>query len=300
MAEAARQANVLVIGAGPAGISAAAQLQRYGLRPVVFEAGAPGGLLRNANLVENYPGFPDGIRGPALAARMAAHLAELEVRVVRREAEQAGWDGERFWLLAEGERWIAPWLAIASGTEALRLEAPPIPAELESRVFYEVWPLGDAQGLQAAVIGGGDAAFDYALNLARANRVTILNRSRQRRCLDLLYERALACPQIEYRAETRLQALEAGTGGRLRLRLESAGGEARLEADALLIAIGRQPRLGFLDASLRERLAELERRGRLHRIGDVNNGLFRQAAIACGDGLRAAMAIYQCFLGGEK
>jgi len=142
------------------------------------------------------------------------------------------------------------------------------------------------------IVGAGDAAFDYALNLTKnRNSVTILNRGRDVKCLGLLWERAKVDSAIEYRAETPVSAVEVDETGNTisgagRLRVQTEAGEF-IEADYLLFAIGRVPQTDFLSAELVNQNVK-----GLYFVGDVRNGLYRQAAIAAGDGLRAAMDIY--------
>ncbi len=179
----------------------------------------------------------------------------------------------------------AAYVLVASGTKPRPLPFP-IPPECAPNVHSDVGPLLRESGKQIVIVGAGDAAFDYALNLTKnRNCVTILNRGRNVKCLGLLWERARANPAIVYRAECPVSGVEAGeTAGRLRIRCEA--GES-LEADALLFAIGRVPQVDFLSTELFTRVHP-----GLYFVGDVKNGLYRQAAIAAGDGLGAAMAIY--------
>jgi thioredoxin reductase len=280
--------TVLIVGAGPAGIAAAIQLRRYGLEPILLECQRVGGLLWNANLVENYPGFPAGIPGPKLASLFERQLRRAGVKVVCDEVTRLDYGGG--WQVQTAQAQYSPdVVVIASGTQPkpYPLEVPP---EAQGRVFSEVWPLLDFRGKDIAIIGAGDAAFDYALNLAgRGNAVTILNRGDKTKCLPLLRERAAAQPLITYREQVTLHRLAYySTTGRLILFTDNYS----LFTDSLLFAIGRQPRLDFLSESVKRQATNLTQNGKLYIIGDVHNGLFRQAAIAAGDGLRAAMQIY--------
>jgi thioredoxin reductase len=154
-----------------------------------------------------------------------------------------------------------------------------------------VYHLLDVSNKHIVIVGAGDAAFDYALNLVkRRNFVTILNRGRKVQCLGLLWERAMADAAIEYRAEIPVRGVSVDEiGGRLKVQI---GADESLDADYLLFAIGRIPQLDFLSPSVREHEASLKAEGRLYFAGDVQNGLLRQTAISAGDGLRAAMQIY--------
>ncbi len=280
--------EVVIIGAGPAGLTAAIQLRRYGIPFVLLEKERVGGLLWNANLVENYPGFPAGVSGPKLAQLIEKQARRIGVPFVKECVLRVAISGNKkntYTINANKNKHTTNHIIIASGTKP-RPAPIPIPAECIGRVYSDVWPLLRESGKQVVIVGAGDAAFDYALNLTKnRNSVTILNRGRDVKCLGLLWERARANPAVAYRAECPVSGVEAGgTAGRLRVRCEA--GES-LEADALLFAIGRVPQVDFLSAEL---LAQAH--PGLHFVGDVKNGLYRQAAIAAGDGLRAAMEIY--------
>ncbi|MBV6396272.1 MAG: Thioredoxin reductase [Anaerolineales bacterium] len=285
--------RVIIIGGGPAGISAAIQLQRCGLRPLLLERRELGGLLWNANLVENYPGFPNGVRGEKLIGLMKKQVERLGAEVKREEARQVTWSEDDFCVETDCARRGAQYLIVAAGTLSRALPDVIAP-ETKGRVFTEVWPLANVTERKIVIVGAGDAAFDYALNLAqRGNFVTILNRGENVKCLELLFERAAQEERIEYRAGVAVHAITADKrAGRLEVRCEAlAQGKFSLHAEYALFAIGRVPNLDFLSDEIRGRAQELVESGRLYFVGDVKNDSFRQAAIAAGDGLRAAMAI---------
>jgi thioredoxin reductase (NADPH) len=287
--------DVTIIGCGPAGIAAAMQLRRMGESPLVFEASRVGGLLLDANLVENYPGFPDGIGGPELVGRMRDQLEHqapniIPEEVTRLDVLKNGPDSAGGFQLVTDEREVHCRLVlIASGTRAKKPEGITIPDDVSGRVYSEVYPMGDVRDKHVVVVGSGDAAFDYAIKLSRVNRVSILSRSVRTRCLPLLRERAERIDSIEYYGETLPTDLENLRGDRIRLTGDRPGGEFSIDADYVLLAIGREPRLDFLTDRLAVRLDALQSQGLLHLIGDVGRGIMRQTAIAVGDGVRAAM-----------
>jgi thioredoxin reductase len=284
--------DVIVVGAGPAGLAAALQAHRYGLRVRLFEAFRPGGLLWNANRVENYPGFPDGIPGPDLVRAFLAQAAAGGVEIILEPVLALDWADGLFRAATPGGVNEARAAVIASGTRPRLLTGFAVPEELRARVIYEVAGLRDRSGMQIVIVGAGDAAFDYALTLGVANSVIILNRGEQVRCLPLLRERALACPGITYRPSTAVTRLAVDPVGGMTVECSSPHGPLETNADYLVGAIGRDPYLDFVSASLRERASEFEEQGILHFVGDVKNGIFRQTAIAVGDGIRAAMSIH--------
>ncbi len=257
--------KVIITGAGPAGIACAIQLKRYGITPVVFEKNKPGGLLRNANLVENYPGFPGGIKGVELVEKLTEHLAGYNLCPVSEEVKRISLNNDGlFCVKTQNAAYSANFLVIASGTKPGKFNTE------ASNVFYEVCELykHDTRGKKIVIIGSGDAAFDYALNIAgnsRAAGVTILNRGSKTKCIPLLKQRVLKNKNINY--------------------IENRELDEGIEYDYILCATGREPDDGFLDNTL-------ENSEKVFFAGDVKNGDFRQAAIAAGDGIRAAMGIY--------
>ncbi len=284
--------EVIIIGAGPAGVAAAIQLRRQGIKFVIFERDAVGGLLRNANLVENYPGFPTGIRGSELVTRLEEHLQTLQIEITHEGVQQVSFYEDEFIISTESNQYAARFLVVATGTIAHRFTDLPIPPEAATRVFHEAYPLVDFRGKQIIVVGGGDAAFDYALNLARANTVTIIHRGAQTRGLSLLKERAQNHRQIEIIPDAELTGIyQKGRQLQLSIRLAQGARRKELIADYLVFAIGRTPNLEIIKSLGETRQNELTLAGRLHFAGDVHNGLFRQATISVGDGIRAAMAV---------
>jgi thioredoxin reductase len=281
--------DVVIIGAGPAGIAAAIQLKRSGFDPLLLEKNQAGGLLKNANMVDNYPGFPGGIRGTALAGLFEKHLARAGVKVHHEEVRQLDFN-EEFFVTTTVREIRARVAVVASGTKPKSVTAPEVPAEASGRVFTEVYPVLGARSCRAAVIGAGDAAFDYALNLARNNKVYVLNRGDKRRCLPLLWEKASAEKNIEYHENTFVNAIRAG-GGALGLFCGRGRSTWELPVDYVIFATGRVKNTNFLSGGLLDQAFDLEGAGLLYFVGDVKNDIFRQSSIAVGDGISAAMRI---------
>ena len=288
---------VAIVGAGPAGSAAAMFLKRAGLEPVLLEEGPIGGLLRDANLVENYPGFPDGIRGADLADSIGRQLARLDVRIERRPAVviEADSDGG-FVILADGAEYRSRVLVMASGTSPRKLRDE-WAEELEDRkLFYGISKLDleTVRDRRVVVLGGGDAAFDYALNLkSHGASPSIVMRSAPT-CLPLLLERA-AARGIEVHVDSMLERVDETPHG-----LEVVcSGKKPFKCDLVVVAHGREARLEALSPELIQsvrgsfgRYPETTTEG-LYVVGDVVRGKCRQTAIAAGDGVLAAMKIIE-------
>ncbi len=190
--------DVIIIGAGPAGIATAIQLKRHGIEPVILERGEIGGLLRNANLVENYPGFPDGISGPNLIELFKRQLANTGIAVSSERVLELSHRDEAFFTKTNRRMFRSTTAVIASGTKPTKISEIRITDGINDRIFYEVYPLRGMVNQKIAIIGAGDAAFDYALGLSQNNEVTILNRGEQDRCIPVLRDRCMKSEAISY------------------------------------------------------------------------------------------------------
>jgi thioredoxin reductase len=288
-------AEVIVIGAGPSGLAAALQLNRYGITPLIFEQDQIGGLLHNANLVENYPGFPEGIPGPDLVTLFAEHVRVNALNITYERVIELNHSNDIFQINTHKSEYHSRKVVIASGTKPRVIDNLKIPEMIADRVFYEVYPLLDLKGQRIAIVGAGDAAFDYALNLSKNNDILILNRGDQISCLPLLWERAKDNPRIEYHSNTQITTISSASDQKISLKCSTLSGEYSLKVDILIGAIGRDPQLEFIPSHFREKAIQLENSGDLYFVGDVTNGLYRQTAIAVGDGILAAMKIYNKF-----
>jgi thioredoxin reductase (NADPH) len=279
--------RISIIGAGPAGIATAIQLKRLGYDPQLFEKDQVGGLLWNANLVENYPGFPKGISGPKLIRLMEKHLKLLDIRVIFSNIEKIEPDEEGYFLSDGKKIWEMDFVVIASGTKP-----KPIPIDIvgnvQSYVHRDIKKLLNVSGKHIVIVGSGDAAFDHALNLSKRNKISIINRGDKINALPLLVERTLSVKEITYISNTSVYNITSQQSNCrevpfvIHCSLKN-GDNLTIGCDAVVYAIGRDPKIDFC--------SNIEPGAHWFMVGDVKNGLFRQTSIAVGDGILAAMKI---------
>ncbi len=251
--------RTVVVGAGPAGLAAACQLSLYGLSPLVLEAHEPGGLLLNAGSVRNYPGVPSGVTGVELAKKfpMPERLIRESVTSIERNTGgiyRTSWTGGH----AESHSVI-----VASGTVPVRI---PLPGVDPDRIFYQVRNVPEGRFSSAAVIGGGDAALDYAITLSGRMKVNVYARSGFRGAVPHLLTQASENFSISL--------------------FPNHKEFSSFNEDVVVVACGRRPNVGFVSEDL---LCSPPEDHSFHLCGDCANGIFRQVSIAVGDGVRAAM-----------
>ncbi len=283
--------DVAIIGAGPAGIAAAIQCHRQGIDFILFEQAQVGGLLNNAHLVENYPGFPAGIAGRFLIDKFSRQLSNLAVPIINEQVTQIDFRDNAFNIITNSEIRQAQYIILATGTKPVTTELS-ISQSLNGRVLYEIIEIIKTTSQQIVIIGAGDAAFDYAMNLGQRNHVIILNRGDQIKCLPLLFERANAHKNIEYLENTSITAVEKTSAGQIKIACIQSGDNISIYANYLVFAIGRDPNDACLSPKLRSCQKQMIEKGRLYLAGDIANGHYRQTAIAVADGIRSAMQIH--------
>ena len=272
--------DVVIIGAGPAGVAAAIQLKRSGHRICVVESGEIGGLLHHAHCVENYPGMDAGLSGAMLAHQFEAHLKRLHIEIYLQSVLRLERSDEGLRVHTPSSVLASRYVLVATGTQPRKWCDFDLPSGVENRIFYDPREAAKIDG-NIVIIGGGDAAFDYALRLADAREVSIIHRNAPR-ALPLLVRRVDAHRMIRRYQGVTVRSIETDAK-----ELAVIGTEQTIRASAVLMAIGRAPDTRFLGSDA----ADWKKEPRLFWAGDVVNGLYRQAAIAAGDGLRTAMII---------
>lgn len=296
---------VIIVGAGPAGLTAAIYAARAGLEPLLFEGEAvanndlPGGQLMNTTEVENFPGFPNGLMGPDLIASMRGQALRFGAEIVGRRVTRLDLSAQPFHVWAGEDEYTADSLIISTGAKARMLDLPGI----WDRVGHGVSTCATCDGFffrghDIAVVGGGDSALEEAIFLARfAKSVTLVHRRDTLRASHAMQERARATENIKFHWNAEVAALHGEpklTG--LTLRDTQTGAESELSITGLFVAIGHDPN----SALVRDQL-KLDDAGYIvtrdtrtsvpgvFACGDVQDHVYRQAITSAGSGCMAAL-----------
>jgi thioredoxin reductase (NADPH) len=287
--------EVTIVGAGPAGIAAAIYLRRAELHPILLEKNEPGGLLRHAYLVENYPGFPGGISGCTLVEQFVKQLHMVGVSITKSGVKHAHYHDDKFHIETDQGCLVSSSIIISTGTIPKKLEIPGSASIEGSRLFYEPLTIHLKENgvkKRILVIGGGDIAFDYTLTLLNwGYEVTIISRSKPT-CLSLLQERVIRNGAIIHTKCVPEEIVEHGEDILLRCRRNEHIEE--LPFDFIVVACGRAPNTSFLSPILKkyfDTASDFPKTSLLglYFAGDVIRGTHRQTGIAVGDGIHAAM-----------
>jgi thioredoxin reductase (NADPH) len=294
--------DIAIIGAGPAGLTAALYAGRSKIRAVVIESKAPGGQLLNTELIEDYPGFKS-ILGGDLAAVMLAQAehfgAEMVYSPVNRIRVED--DGMKVVETDAGE-YRAPAVIVTAGGNPRKLD---VPGELELAgrgvSYCAVCDGAFFEGLKLAVIGGGDAAVEEAIFLTRyAEKVTLVHRREQFRAQPILIEEARAHPKIDIVVNKVVESIEGDQKvSYLQLRDVVSGEPSRLDVGGVFIFVGFIPNTGLVDRHIEHDAAGYYRTDPMTMMtnvpgifaaGDVRAQLTRQITTAVGDATTATIA----------
>ena len=293
-------AKVVIVGSGPAGLTAAIYAARANLEPVVIAGSAPGGQLMLTSDVENYPGFPDGVQGPDLMAAFRAQAERFGTRLLDGDIDRVDFSSRPFRIWARGTEYRAQSVIVATGASALWLGL-----ESETRLRGRgVSACATCDGFffrdrEIAVVGGGDTAFEEATYLTRfATKVHLFHRRDSFRASKIMVERAANHPKIEIHPNTAIEEVlgDAKVEG-LRLRDTVSGNERTVPLDGLFVAIGYRPNTeafrDWLEVDEAGYLVVHDETGSkvdgVFIAGDVHDHRYRQAITAAADGCKAAI-----------
>lgn len=291
--------DLVILGAGPAGVSAAIYGVRAGLSVIVLEKMFVGGLLAMVDRIENYPGFPEGITGPELGLLFDRQLRRFEVGVKAAGAEKVSLSGPRKVILTTDGEVHGRAVVIATGTIPKMIHAEGESA-LQGRGISHCASCDAAffRGKEVAVVGGSSAALEETLFIARfAKKVYLIHKRSAFRAVQPLQEKILAQPNIEVLWNSEVMKIE-GEKQVSGLRLQQENRERELSVDGLFVLAGRIPGTVFLGGEL-----ALDEKGyiitdenmesslsRVYAAGDVRRTTLRQIVTAAADGAIAATA----------
>lgn len=294
--------DIIIIGSGPAGYTAAIYTARAGLNPLLVAGEVTaGGALMNTTEVENFPGFPEGIQGPDLMANMLAQAERFGCEILYEDALEVSLAGEEKKVVTSEGEYLARRVILSMGSEYRKLNVPG-EAELSGRgVSYCATCDGFFfKDQHLAVVGGGDSAMEEALFLTKfAKKVTVIHRRDQLRASQIMAERAAANPKIDFAWNSTVAQIN-GENKVESLTLKSTvdGTESTLDATGVFVAIGHEPRSQLvngqvdLDEAGYVRVNEPGTATNLKGVfacGDLVDHTYRQAITAAGSGCRAAL-----------
>ncbi len=294
--------KVAIIGSGPAGYTAAIYAARANLAPIVFAGPEPGGQLTLTTLVENYPGFSDGVLGPELMEQMRKQAEKFGANVVWRTVTRVDFSGRPFLLEADGETHRAETVIIASGASA-RLLGLESERKLLGRGVSTCATCDGAffRDQNLIVVGGGDTAMEDATFLTKfAKKVTVVHRRDQLRASKIMQERVFKNPKIDFIWDTVVQDIRDPEAGRVTgvvLKNVKTGETREMPIDGVFVAIGHKPNTeifrGQIDMDdvgyIKTHERTMTNIDGVFAAGDVVDFFYRQAVTAAGDGCRAGM-----------
>ncbi len=297
--------NVVIVGSGPAGYTAALYTARANLEPLVIEGFAWGGLLQQTTDVENYPGFPEGIMGPEMMQRFRDQAERFGARLETDDVTglELSHEGGLHRVMVGGDVHLARTVILAMGAQHRKLGVPG-EEELGGRgvSYCATCDAAFFRDVPTIIVGGGDSAMEEAMFLAKfASRVIVVHRRDEFRASKIMLERARAIPNIEWMTPYTIDEFAAGDDGSLRvarLRNTADGSTRDLEIAGAFIAIGHEPQSQLVDGQvdidgsgyvITQGRSTLTNLPGVFAAGDLVDHTYRQAITAAGSGCQAAL-----------
>ena len=293
--------DCIIVGGGPAGLTAGLYCARAKLNTILFEKGTLGGQIAITDLVENYPGFPEGISGKELTKKFKEQAERFGLRILRKEVSKIERVGKEIFLhLRTGELVRSKTVILTVGSNPRRLGVPGEEEFLNRGVSYCATCDGALfEGVPIAVIGGGDSATQESLFLTRfASKVYLVHRRDQLRAQKHLQEKVFSNPKITFVPNKVVEEIKGGDFvEKILLRDARDNRLSELPVEGVFIFIGLEPNTGFLKGSLelddKEYITTDERmRTSMEGVfaaGDCRSGATGQVAVAVGEGCIAAI-----------
>lgn len=296
----AKHYQVIIVGGGPAGLSAGLYATRAGLSTLLIEKGILGGQITTTDIVENYPGFPEGIPGFELGRLMAEQAVKFGLEILNAEVLGVQVSGPNKMVNTSAGDYVAQALILASGSEYIKLDVPG--GELVGKgVSYCATCDGPLfKNKAVAVVGGGDTGITEALFLAKlAAKVIVIEFLPKLGATNVLQQRAFANPKMEISCDTVVESIVGNDRVReLKLRNVKTGEASSLEVDGVFIAVGLRPNTGYVKGLLAltpggfipvNDSMETEIPG-VFAAGDIRYNSVRQVVTAAADGAVAALS----------
>ncbi|MCX7647404.1 MAG: NAD(P)/FAD-dependent oxidoreductase [Elusimicrobiales bacterium] len=275
--------KVAIIGAGPGGVFCSIYLKRFGIDSIVFEKKEIGGLIRYANLIENFP-FLKPISGPNFCDMIKKEAESNKIRVIFETVKKINFKN-KFVITTGKNEYFSDYLILATGTEPVIIkEAKNIKKDMLS--FWENFFY--IKNKEVGIIGGGDVAFDNAVNLSkRKNKVTIIYRGL--RCLNILKERCAKDKNINLIGPAEIKKI-IKKNGKYEIIFKQKNEEKKYSFDCVISACGRKEYYGGIK-NIDKIISYRNLKEKFFLCGDVKNGRFRQAINSVSDAMKIAMKI---------
>jgi len=300
MGDSSKDYDIVIVGGGPAGLSAGIYTSRARLGSLLIERGMVGGQILNAEQVENYPGFPEGISGFDLTRFMHQQATGFGLETVMAEVTGIEVAGERKVVKTSRGDFVAGAVIIASGSERQKLDVPGEAEYTGKGVSYcATCDAAFFKDKPVAVVGGGNAAVTEALELTKfASKITVIHRRHELRAAKILQEKAFAEPRIEFLWDTAVEEV-AGEDfvGQLKVRNIKTDEESVLDVSGVFVSIGFKPNTDYLKGILTlDAIGAIVTNDRMETsvpgvlaAGDIRSNSIRQVISAAGDGATAAI-----------